>query len=59
MQESHASYRDLKVDELVCESRDGVVEAKAVFAREVRSEDVITLALLLALQDYLLLASLL
>jgi hypothetical protein len=59
MQECYASYRDLKVDKLVCESRDGVVEAEAVFARVVRSEDVITLALLLALQDNLLLASLL
>jgi hypothetical protein len=52
-------YRNLKVDKLVRESRDGVVEAEAVFAREVRCEDVIALALLFAFQDNLLLASLL
>ena len=44
---------------LVRESRDGVVEAEAVFAREVCGEDVIALALLFAFQDNPLLASLL
>jgi hypothetical protein len=53
-----ASYRNLKVDKLVCEGRDGVVEAEAVFTREVRCEDVITLALLLAFQNDLFLARL-
>jgi hypothetical protein len=58
MEAREASYRNLKVDKLVCEGRDGIVEAEAVFAGEVRSEDVVTLALLLALQDDLLLARL-
>jgi hypothetical protein len=53
-----ASYRNLKVNKLVCEGRDGVVEAEAVFAGEVGCEDVVALALLLALQDDLLLARL-
>jgi len=59
MARNSASYRNLKVDKLVCEGRDGVVEAEAVFTRVVRSKDVITLTLLLAFQDNFLLASLL
>ena len=53
------SYRDLKVDKLVGESRDGVIEAEAILAWVVRREDVVTLALFLAFQDDLLLARLL
>jgi hypothetical protein len=53
------SYRDLKVDKLVCESRNGIVEAEAVLARVSSREDVVTLALFLAIQNHLLLARLL
>jgi len=53
------SYRDFKIDKLVRESRDGVVEAEAVLARVSGCEDVVALALLLAIQDHLLLARLL
>ena len=53
------SYRDLKVDKLVGESRDGVIEAEAILAWVVRREDVVTLALFLAFQNNLFLARLL
>lgn len=52
-------YRDLKVDKLVGEGRDGVVEAEAVLAWVIRREDVVTLALFLAFQNDLLLSGLL
>jgi hypothetical protein len=53
------SYRNLKVDKLVCEGRNRVVEAEAVLARVSSREDVVTLALFLAIQNHLLLARLL
>jgi hypothetical protein len=53
------SYRDLKVDKLVRESGNRVVEAEAVLARVSSREDVVTLALFLAIQNHLLLARLL
>jgi hypothetical protein len=53
------SYRDLKVDQLVCESRNRVVEAEAVLARVSSRENVVTLALFLAIQNHLLFARLL
>ena len=53
------TYRDLKVDKLVGESRHRVVEAEAVLACDIRSEDVVALALLLAVKNHLLLPMLL
>lgn len=44
----HLSYRNLKVDKLVREGGHGVVKAEAVLARVVRRENVVALALLLA-----------
>ena len=46
-----ATYRDLKVDDLLRERRDLVVEAEAVFAQLLRREHKVALALLFALQD--------
>lgn len=51
-------YRNLKVDQLVGESRDGVVEAEAVLSTQCRREDVIALTLLLAVENDPLLAGL-
>lgn len=53
------SYGDLKVNKLVGESRDGVVEAEAVLARVSGREHVISLALLLAVKNHPLLTRLL
>lgn len=48
------TYRDLKVNNLLGERRDGVVEARPVFSALCRCEDVVPLPLLLACQDHLL-----
>lgn len=51
---SPVAYRDLKVNDLLGESRHFVVEAEAVLARVVRGEDEVALALLGALHHAVL-----
>ena len=50
------TYSDLKIDHLVRESRDGIIEAEAVLADFVGGEDEVALPLFLPVEDHALFA---